>query len=169
MTTHHAPPLYTPENIDLSCGKKSLGYLLSHTKNLLREIIEQELEPLDLTAAQFVVIIHLFHQPESTPADFCRILDYDPGAMTRLIDRIEKKGFIRRTQNPNDKRSVRLELTDAGRALYPEIQPKVCNAFNRLLHGFSPEESQQLHHLLERILQSALIFSVNSCPGKLLI
>lgn len=149
--------LYTPESLSHCEMQNALGYLIAHVKRRLEDILEQELAPLELTAAQFVVLINLHHQAESTPADFCRLLDYDPGAMTRLIDRIEKKGFIRRVRNPDDRRSVRLELTEAGLALCPQAMPRVCSAFNRLLHGFKPEEARQLESMLQRILANTCI------------
>lgn len=147
-------PLYTPDRIDCCDSSTSLAYLIVHVQRLLDEILEAELEPLGLTAAQFVVITQLHHRTENTPAGFCRRLDHDPGAMTRLIGRIEKKGFIRRVGNPEDRRSVLLELTDAGRTLCPQILPRVCNALNRLLQGFSTEEAALLEQMLQRILRN---------------
>lgn len=152
--TPEASALYTVQNLASCTIQQPLGYLIVHVKRRLGEIMEQQLEPLELTAAQFVVIIHLVHQPDTTPAEFSRILDYDPGAMTRLLDRIEKKGFIRRVQNPQDRRSVRLELTESGMALYPKILPKICNAYNQLLHGFSQDEARLLESMLQRILSN---------------
>jgi DNA-binding MarR family transcriptional regulator len=147
-------PLYTPDRIVACETSQSLGYLIVHVQRLLDEILEEELEPIGLTAAQFVVITQLYHRSESTPAGFCRQLGHDPGAMTRLINRIEKKGLVRRVRNPEDRRSVRLELTEDGLALCPQILPRVCNALNRLLRGFSDEEAALLEHMLQRILRN---------------
>jgi DNA-binding MarR family transcriptional regulator len=159
-TQTETPPLYTPQKVTAGGMHSALGYLIAMTQRRLHEVLEQELQPLDLTAAQFVVIIRLFQQPGMTASDFCRILDYDPGAMKRLLDRIEHKGFIRRTRNPQDKRAVHLELTESGRQLQPEIMPKVCQAYNRLLHGFSADEAGQLEHLLQRILANSQITDI---------
>ena len=144
--------LYTPESLESGGVKNALGYLIAHVKRRMDDQLEQEMAPLGLTAAQFIVLINLHHQVHSTPAEFCRLLDYDPGAMTRLISRIEKKGFIRRVQNLDDRRSVCLELTEAGQALCPQVIPSVCNAFNQLLSGFSPAEAQLFESMLQRIL-----------------
>jgi DNA-binding MarR family transcriptional regulator len=148
------PPLYTPESIAHCRQQDALGFLVVQAKHRLGHLMEQELEALDLTSAQFSVLIHLFHQKAIAPAEFCRLLDYDPGAMTRLLDRIEKKGFIRRTPHPHDARSILIELTESGRELYPLILPRVSNTYNRLLTGFTREEARQLEHLLRRILQN---------------
>lgn len=144
--------LYSPERLQHCEMQNALGYLVAHVKRRMEDLLEQELAPLGLTSAQFVVLINLYHQNESTPASFCRLLDYDPGAMTRLIDRIEKKGFVRRVRNPSDARSIMLELTELGRELCPSALPGVSNAFNRLLKGFSAQEAEQLESMLQRIL-----------------
>ncbi|TDR82265.1 MarR family winged helix-turn-helix transcriptional regulator [Paludibacterium purpuratum] len=146
--------LFTPEDLACRDSSQALGYLILGVKRRLTEILEEELAPLDLTAAQFAVIMQLHREEESTPAGFCRLLDYDPGAMTRLLYRIELKGFIRRQRNPQDRRSVRFALTDSGRALCPQMIAKICNAHNRLLAGFSHDEALLLKQMLQRMLQN---------------
>ncbi len=47
-------------------------------------------------------------------AELSRVMSYDSGSMTRLLDRLEKKGFIVRTRSDADRRMVKLELTQQG-------------------------------------------------------
>ena len=91
----------------------------------------------------------------STAAELCKILIYDPGAMTRLLDRLEKKGVLRRVRAKGDRRTVRLELTADGKRLYPRILEALVEEFNRLLHGFSKSDVRQLEELLKRMLANA--------------
>ncbi|MGI4858907.1 MAG: MarR family winged helix-turn-helix transcriptional regulator [Janthinobacterium lividum] len=115
----------------------------------------ERLAPLDLTAAQWGVVVSLAEGIASTPAELSRMLDYDPGAMTRLIDRLEKKEVVRRTRSTDDRRSVSLELTDRGRLLYPEILPVIVGVYNELLAGFTKDDADQLEGLLTRMLDNA--------------
>jgi DNA-binding MarR family transcriptional regulator len=85
----------------------------------------------------------------------CKILIYDPGAMTRLLDRLEKKGVLRRVRAKGDRRTVRLELTAEGKRLYPRILEALVDVFNRLLRGFSKSEVRQLEVLLKRMVANA--------------
>ena len=48
-------------------------------------------------------------------------IDIDPGAVTRLVDRLVAKGLVERVADPADRRSVRLKLTEAGRRITPEL------------------------------------------------
>jgi DNA-binding MarR family transcriptional regulator len=75
--------------------------------------------------------------------------------MTRLLDRLEKKGVVRRVRARGDRRSVRLELTAGGKRLYPRILEALVEVFNRLLHGFSKGDVRLLEELLERMLANA--------------
>jgi len=88
----------------------------------------------------------------STAAELCKILIYDPGAMTRLLDRLEKKGVLRRARAKDDRRAVRLELTADGSRLYPMILEALVQVYNRLLRGFTKSDVRQLEQLLTRMV-----------------
>jgi len=75
--------------------------------------------------------------------------------MTRLLDRLEKKGVLRRVRAKADRRTVHLELTAEGKRLYPKILEALVEVFNHLLHGFSKSEVQQLEQLLKRMVANA--------------
>ena len=135
--------------------KGSLGHLLSQVRQQTIEAVERELLPLELTHAQFVVVAELANGMAHTPAEFCRLLNYDSGAMTRLLDRIEQKGFIRRVRSTEDRRSVGLELTDKGKELYPAIVPLIVGVNKRLLKNFSRTEAELLDQFLLRLLANA--------------
>lgn len=143
--------IYSVENFD---PKRAVGRLLSRVRHLLLERVGERLASLDLTSAQWGVVVTLADGAASTPAELSRMLDYDPGAMTRLIDRLEKKDIVRRTRSTDDRRSVSLELTQRGRDLFPEIMPLIVGVYNELLTGFSKDEATQLENLLTRMLDN---------------
>ncbi|KRE86041.1 MarR family transcriptional regulator [Rhodanobacter sp. Soil772] len=134
----------------LSTGE--LGFSISGVRNAIWTSIEKELEPLDITAAQFVVFNSIAMGKGRTIGEFCRVLGYDSGAMTRLLDRIEKKGLIRRVANPDDRRSYLVELTAESAALVPQARRRVQKVFARLLDGFDEQEAVALKASLEKIL-----------------
>jgi DNA-binding MarR family transcriptional regulator len=82
-------------------------------------------------------------------------MSYDPGAMTRMIDRLERRGLVRRVANPNDRRASHLELTAEGEAVYPKLRESVMKVLNHFLRGFTPAEARQLESYLLRMLESA--------------
>jgi DNA-binding MarR family transcriptional regulator len=117
---------------------------------------DRRLAPLELSAAQFIVIASLAGEERKSASDLCKGISYDAGAMTRMLDRLEGKGLIRRNRSPDDRRLVYLELTDEGRALYPRMRELSLSVANRFLRGFTRTEARQLESLLTRMLENAL-------------
>jgi len=133
----------------------NVGRLVQRVRHALVTHIDGALASLDLTAAQWTVVVYLAEDLATTPAELSRLLHYDPGAMTRLIDRLEKKNIVKRAPSDADRRSVVVSLTEQGRALYPEIRPLIVDVLNHLLRGFSQNEVKQLESLLLRVLHNA--------------
>lgn len=137
----------------LSTGE--LGFLITGVRNAIWTSIERELQPMDITTAQFVVFNSIARSGGNTIGELCRVIGYDSGAMTRLLDRIEKKGLIRRVANPDDRRSFLIELTEESAALVPKARRKVQAVFTTLLQGFGDREAAALRTSLEKILENA--------------
>jgi DNA-binding MarR family transcriptional regulator len=141
---------------------KSVGAMLSRVKGEMMSALDGELAadrrlaPLELSAAQWIVIASLAgpQEPKSA-ADLCKGISYDAGAMTRMLDRLEAKGLIRRSRSLQDRRLMHLELTDEGRAAYPRMREIAMAVANRFLHGFTKAEVRQLEALLTRMLENA--------------
>ena len=141
--------------------RKSIGSLLGRVKVEMLAALDSELAadrrlaPLELSAAQFAVIASLAGEERRSASDLCKGISYDAGAMTRMLDRLEGKGLIRRSRSPEDRRLVHLELTDEGRAAYPRMRELALSVANRFLRGFSKAEARQLESLLTRMLDNA--------------
>jgi len=145
-------PVYDIKNFRPS---QAIGAHINRARRTMVEAIDKELAPLEISHAQWVVVMLLGDGAASTAAELCKILIYDPGAMTRLLDRLEKKGVLRRVRAADDRRAVRLELTAAGSELYPRILQALVQVFNRVLHGFTKSEVEQLEQLLKRMVANA--------------
>lgn len=143
-----------PSVLDEFCSGE-LGFMVTSVRGGIHEALERELAPLQITVQQYVVLNCLVKGRGRTLSDFCRVLAYDSGAMTRLLDRIVAKGFIRRVENESDRRSSLIELTEQGQAALPQARQATEVAFRRLLAGFSEEDAETLHKLLSRILINA--------------
>jgi DNA-binding MarR family transcriptional regulator len=142
--------------------RKAIGALLTRVKVEMLAAIDAELAadkrlaPLELSAAQWAVIASLAagDEPKSA-ADLCKGISYDAGAMTRMLDRLEIKGLVRRRRSADDRRLVHLELTEEGRAAYPRMREISLTVANRFLRGFSRAEARQLESLLTRMLENS--------------
>ncbi len=133
----------------------SLGRLVAEVSGRLLAALDDEMTELGITGAQWVILMRIADGRGSTAAELCRHSRYDTGSMTRMLDRLEEKGLIRRVRSASDRRRVHLELTPAGRLLHPQLPPVAVKVLNAHLRGFSQEEVALLTVLLQRMLANA--------------
>ena len=142
--------------------RKGVGHLLSRVRTEMLSALDKaleadaELSAKEISAAQFIVIAALaLAESARSASDLCKGISYDAGAMTRMIDRLESKGLIRRNRRPDDRRVVYVELTEEGSRAYPRMREVSMGVVNRFLRGFSQSEARQLESFLSRMLDNA--------------
>jgi DNA-binding MarR family transcriptional regulator len=134
--------------------ERNVGLLIKHVHILLHRVIDLRACPLGLTANQWRPLLLILHRGIDTPAELARALDVDTGATTRMLDRLESKGFVQRERVAEDRRIVKIVLTDAGRAVADRISPLIAETLNVHLGGFSEDEIRMLIALLKRMIQN---------------
>ncbi|WP_179403404.1 MarR family winged helix-turn-helix transcriptional regulator [Burkholderia guangdongensis] len=152
--------LYDPDNIAL---ETSLGYYLSKARQALGERMDRALEPLDLTSQQIGVILLLARGYARTPFELSRKLSYDSGSMTRMLDRLERKGFVSRARSEQDRRVIELTLTERGADAAHALPALIANALNAQLAGFSADELVLLTGMLQRFIANGP--DTPACPS----
>jgi DNA-binding MarR family transcriptional regulator len=116
--------------------------------------IDKRLDIHDLTSAQWGPLMRLRTTGGSTVAELARWLNVDAGAMTRLLDRLEKKGLCKRVRSTEDRRVVKVELTPEGEAAIREVPAVLAEVMNAHLAGFSKTEWLALKTYLQRMLDT---------------
>jgi len=136
------------------CAEESVGYLM---KRIMLSIVfqaDKRLEQHGLTSAQWGPLMRLRTTGGSTVAELARWLNADAGAMTRLLDRLEKKNLCKRVRSTEDRRVVQVELTADGEAAIAEVPAVLAEVLNAHLAGFSKTEWQALRNYLQRMLET---------------
>ena len=147
-TPIRSEPLYTAENYN---SEESIGRLIADVSGRLLAAFDDEMTGMGITGAQWVILMRIAKGCGSTAAELCRFSRYDTGSMTRMLDRLEEKGLIRRIRSSKDRRIFCLELTDAGRDLYPLLPPVAVKVLNAHLEGFTRAEVDLLKDFLHRM------------------
>ncbi|MDE1181356.1 MarR family transcriptional regulator [Paraburkholderia sp.] len=147
MTDSH----YQADQIQL---ETSLGYYLSKARNVLVERTDRAVKPLGLTSQQIGVILMLSSGRANTPLELSRAMSYDSGSMTRMLDRLEKKGFVVRSRSDADRRIVELELTPQGKDAARQLPALGATVLNDQLRGFSADDLATLIGLLGRFIEN---------------
>ena len=137
--TEKAPPL-----------PPSLGRMLNFATGATNRLCQNLLQPHGLMLAQWVVLSALWRRDGLPMSEIARYSGNNLPAASRIVDRMAENGLVRRAPDPANRRTVRVHLTEAGRALdhlanfHEEVN-------RRLLAGLNPEEARTLFDLLERV------------------
>lgn len=137
------------------CADDSVGYLMRRVLVAITQAADRRLEPDGLTHTQWGPLFMLRNCRASTVAELARELQTDPGAMTRLLDRLEAKGLCRRDRSTEDRRVVRIALTPEGDAAAARVPGVLAQVMNQTLSGFSRAEWESLKGMLLRMLANA--------------
>jgi DNA-binding MarR family transcriptional regulator len=134
----------------------SVGYLLARSRALLAKSLDAALLEFDITHTQAGVVLLLASGKYATAAELVREIYTDAASMTRLLDRLQKRGLVERAPHDGDRRQVRLRLTAEGKALATRMPPVMTAVLNTQFAGFSPEEIGFLKSLLRKMLQAGV-------------
>lgn len=131
----------------------SLGYLLGRARLKLTKSVDCALGERDITGQQGAVLMLLASGTCETAGDISRELYIDSASTTRMMDRLTKRGLITRVPCPNDRRVIKLVLTDEGNALVQTLPPIYVDVLNQHFANFTAEETETLKGLLKKFLQ----------------
>jgi DNA-binding MarR family transcriptional regulator len=144
-----APPYYTVETFE---PMRSLGFLIKRCGTLMSLIAESKFASQPITFTQWLVLMKLrFHQQMSA-SHLSAEIGHDMGALTRLVDSLEKEGFVRRERSLRDRRAVEITLTAAGKRQVEGTIGILVDMLNELIQPFSRNETDTLIILLQRML-----------------
>lgn len=128
------------------------------TDLFLTNSIKTKLEPYNLAPEQNLIMMLLWEKDGLTQNQLVEMLDKDKTNIARMASNLEKKGFVKRCACPNDRRSVKLYLTENGKKLATTIIP-IAEEFNEIVcKGISTQELLELERLLSKITQNVRNF-----------
>ena len=133
-------------------ARDSMGYLLRRVYSIMHERIEAAFAEHDLTLMQWIILIHLRDGLARTASDIAREFRHDSGALTRVIDRLERRALVTRRRSRQDRRVVELALTPTGHRTIESLLPVMVGQMNQALAPFDRGEIDQMRGLLQRMI-----------------
>ncbi|MFD5387726.1 MarR family winged helix-turn-helix transcriptional regulator [Stenotrophomonas sp. NPDC087984] len=125
--------------------------LLRLTRRLHRAQ-KRHMEPLGITPAQSRLLRTVSHSDQPPRmADLAQRLEVVPRAVTTLVDALEAHGSVRRVPDPSNRRVVRIELTDTGRATLRALREARRAAAEDILAPLSDQQRDALGDLLDTL------------------
>ena len=124
---------------------------LSRAADTVSTRINQHLHGHGLTVSQFGVLEAIYHLGPMSPGQLCEKILRSTGNTTLVIDNLEKRGLVVRVQNPDDRRSVIVELTVSGNGLIETIFPAHVATVVEEVHILSETEQIELARLCRKL------------------
>ncbi|MCC8363586.1 MarR family transcriptional regulator [Lysobacter sp. A6] len=134
------------------CNGSSLGLLFRQVRDAMWARMEGELAANghDLNFSQYITLKTLAHGPAGV-TELARAAYLHPGAMTRLLDKLEERGLLAREAVPGDRRALHIVLTDAGRAMWTDVAPSAQRVHEVAMANLDDAERAELLRLLSQV------------------
>jgi DNA-binding MarR family transcriptional regulator len=119
--------------------------------NALWEAHDHALAPLGLTGRQGAMLLSLKYGEANTVAELARQYSLEMSSVTRMLDRLEGKGLVRRERDTADRRKIFIRMTAAGRKKLAEATPVGAAVANRAWGNVTAAERAVLHRVLAKV------------------
>jgi len=128
-----------------------LWIVLMRCHHALSKIAERSIEGTGLGLTDFVALEALLHKGPQTITEIQSRVLLASGSMTAAVDRLEEKGFIRRTSTAEDRRAKVLKLTPAGKQVVQAAYERHAAELESAMAVLSPGEKQELRAMLKKL------------------
>jgi len=134
--------------------RESLGYLVADLHRLFGRVFDRRVAHLDLTRAQWRALKSLARAEGVTQVELADQLDMEPIAVGRVIDRLQKAGFVERRADPADRRVWRLYLLPHSAQVTGEVEA-VAHALRKdAMAGISAADLATTLSVLDRVREN---------------
>lgn len=135
-----------------SSSGSSLGLLFRQVRDAMWARMADELARAghDLSFSQYITLKKLAAGATSA-TDLARAAELNPGAMTRLIDKLIERGLVERHADPGDRRVVRIQLSAQGQSIWRDIDQCGNRVRERAMSGMDEAERLAFIRVLEQV------------------
>jgi len=139
---------YSVESLE---ADNSVGYLIKRSGVLMTQVADRRFEAQSVSFTQWIALMTLLRQEHMSATQLSAECAHDMGALTRVVDDLERRGLVRRERSRRDRRAVEIAITPAGRRVAQNTKKVIVGLLNELVAPFSDEEITTLIGLLQRM------------------
>jgi DNA-binding MarR family transcriptional regulator len=130
-----------------------LGYWLRRVSNTVSSKFARSLHARQTSVAEWVLLRHLYGREQATPGELAEASTMTRGAISKIIDKLQAKGWIRSKVNPEDNRGQLLSLTPVGRRNLPELAEIADQNDEQFFACLDADERAALKSLLSKLAE----------------
>ncbi len=139
----------------------SYTFWISRLASVMQDKFNKDLDAMDVTWPQWMVMNVLSNNLANTPAHIAEQIGVDRSAITRLVDRLEKKGLVMREHDGLDRRSVKVQITDPGQMMVSHLNEAAEKHQQKFLAELHPTEHRVLKSNIQKLLRAGGIESAS--------
>ncbi|WP_340023137.1 MarR family transcriptional regulator [Paenibacillus sp. FSL K6-1096] len=140
-----------PNSLSGSSPQQFLGFLLGSTHRRISVSFARALKPYDITPEQWSTLMIICDRSGMNQKEVADTAAKDQPTTARIVELLLRKGFIRKSPNPGDRRAFQLYATEEGRALIESTVALERQATNAAVAGLSAQQLEELRSMLEHI------------------
>lgn len=106
---------------------------------------------INITPEQYLVMDILWEKPSISQQNIADIIQKDKNSVTKIIDSLEKKNFVKRVMDKNDRRINKIELTDEGFALEKITTEVAINFMNHTIKGIDNQDLDKFVEVMRKL------------------
>ena len=131
---------------------KSIGFLIKRCGVMMSQLAERRFESQQVSFTQSLVLLRLSFQAHMSATRLSEELGHDMGALTRVVDSLERSGFVRRERSQQDRRAVEIAITAEGRREVERCMHFLVDLMNELVEPWSKPELDSFIGQLQRLM-----------------
>lgn len=145
--------------------REHTGYLITDVARLYRTALDRKMLRFDLTRSQWWLISFLIYFDGITQQQLADLMDVGKAGVTKLLDRLEQKGMVKRVSDSTDARQKRVFLSEHVKPLAVEVDHEITAVADTSLKALTTEEVAQFNKLITKIRQN-LLADANGSAAK---
>lgn len=137
---------------------QSAGYLINMTALLLKREFSSVIKNhnIDVTPEQWAILNRLNENSDLTQKEVAKLTFKDNANITRMVDKLEKKGLVIRKSDANDRRSWKLSITKKGIEIRDLVEPLAVDILNKISKGISEKEMDSYNNISKKIINNLI-------------
>ena len=131
--------------------ENNIGFLIHDVARLMRNLFDKRMSSLGLTRSQWWILNYLYFNEGINQSEFANLLDLEKGPLSRLLERMEIKGWVVRESDINDKRIKNIYLSKKIKPLIIKMRDKALITRQEALSDLNEKEVKKLRYFLKMI------------------
>ncbi|MED1202624.1 MarR family winged helix-turn-helix transcriptional regulator [Heyndrickxia acidicola] len=134
----------------------NIGIEIRKLHLIISNYAKKRLEPFNLATEQSLILLMLWGQDGISPNKFVSQLNKDKASIARMIASLEGKGYIKKVDDPTDKRTFKVHLTDEGKQLESLVVPALQRTHKNVTAGITENELIELRRIFAKMTSNIL-------------